>query len=207
MRLALIAGVSLSISLVLSACASETPQRDFVANLSTLCGNTYAGRVVSTDGVDADWRGKEIIVGPVDCEVAGFKMPLAVGEDRSRTWLISPEKNAITLKHDHRHKDGSPDAVTLYGGTTASAGTATRQEFPVDAYSVALFQREGLSASVTNTWALDIEPGQTLAYELSRPRTEAQIAEGAERGRYFRLEFDLSAPLDMPDAATDTTEP
>src|SRR5690606_34401334 len=76
----------------------------------------------------------------------------------------------------------------IYGGDTASAGTQSRQEFPVDAESIATFEKEGLSASVTNTWAMEIEPGQRFVYELGRP------------GRLFRVEFDLATAVETPPA-------
>lgn len=186
--------LALSVTLM-SACAAPAPQQDFIQNLSTLCGQSFAGNVVSDDAVDADWRAADIVMGPVACEVAGFKIPLRVGENTSRTWMISSDKSSMTLKHDHRHDDGSPDAVTFYGGTTADNGTANRQEFPVDDYSIDLFKREDLSASVTNIWAVEIKPGDRFAYELSRPRTDAQIKAGDTRGRFFRIEFDVSEPL------------
>jgi hypothetical protein len=83
----------------------------------------------------------------------------------------------------------------MYGGDTSDAGTATRQEFPEDAESKALFEREGLAASLGNVWALEIEPGVRYAYELARP------------GRLFRVEFDLTRPVAAPPApwGTDTT--
>ena len=181
---------------LLTACSNApNPQLDFVKNLSTLCDQSYFGKVVSNDPIDADWRAAEIEVGPVACGIADIRMPLRVGDNTSRTWIITPNKDRMTLKHDHRHDDGSPDAVTLYGGTTSAVGTAHRQEFPVDEYSIELFKREGLAPSVTNTWAMEIMPGETLAYELSRPRTEQQIKAGDERGRFFRIEFDVSAPV------------
>jgi len=183
---------------ILTACNGPVPQDDFVENLMPLCGQSYAGKVVSTDAVDTDWRAQSIIAGPIVCEVAAIKMPLAVGENTSRTWVIIPEKRTLTLKHDHRHKDGTPDAVSWYGGTsmgTDTSGTALRQEFPVDDFSIKLFETEGLPASVTNTWAMDIKLGETFAYELSRPPTAEQSAAG-EAGRFFRLEFDLTQPLE-----------
>ena len=179
---------------ILTACNGPVPQDDFVENLMPLCGQSYAGKVVSTDAVDADWRAQSIIAGPVVCEVAAIKMPLAVGENTSRTWVIIPEKRTLTLKHDHRHKDGTPDAVSWYGGTAQTDGTATRQEFPVDDFSITLFEEEGLPASVVNTWAMEIEPQKMFAYELSRPPTAAQ-KEANENGRFFRIEFDLTNPL------------
>ncbi len=179
-------------ALILSACSGPAAQDEFITNLTEMCGNSYVGNVVSTDAVDADWRRETIIAGPVDCDVAAIKMPLAVGENSSRTWVLIPKKRTLTLKHDHRH-DGKPDAVSWYGGTAKTAGTATRQEFPVDEFSIELFKKEGLPASVTNTWAMEIKPNEMFAYELSRPPTPEQIGAN-ENGRFFRLEFDLSKP-------------
>lgn len=182
------------IALLLAACNGPAAQDDFTENLMPLCGKTFAGQVVSTDAVDDDWRSEPIVAGPFDCDVAGIRIPLAAGTDTSRTWVLIPEKRTLTLKHDHRHEDGTPDDVSWYGGTALTDGTALRQEFPVDDFSIELFKEQDLPASVVNTWALEIEPGKMFAYELSRPATEAQIAAN-ENGRFFRIEFDLTNPL------------
>ena len=50
-----------------------------------------------------------------------------------------------------------------------------------------MFVREGLNASVQNTWAMEIEPGERFLYELARPS-----------GRLFQVEFDLAAPVATP---------
>ena len=115
-----------------------------------------------------------------------IEIPFHVGDDRSRTWILTRTATGLRLKHDHRHEDGTPDATTMYGGDTASPGSATRQEFPVDAESIATFRREGLNASLQNTWAVEIHPTM-FAYELSRPG-----------GRLFRVEFDLTRPVTSP---------
>ena len=124
-----------------------------------------------------------------DASEREIRIPFHVGEDRSRTWVLTRTAEGVRLKHDHRHADGTPDAVTMYGGDSRVRGTAVRQEFPVDAGSVAMFEREGLKASVANTWAMEIEPGARLRYELARPD-----------GRLFQVEFDLSAPVEPPPA-------
>ncbi len=164
----------------LTACQPQAgnSQEVFVDNLSALCGQTLTGQVVSQDEVDADWRKVTLTVGPIDC---GDKiaMPLAVGADQSRTWFITQSEDELTLKHRHTLKDGYPDPVTHYGGTTATQGTATRQDFPVDQYSIDMFLENGLNASVTNVWSLEIKPGEVFAYELNR------------EGRHFRAEFPL----------------
>lgn len=119
--------------------------------------------------------------------------------DRSRTWIITRTDAGLRLKHDHRHQDGKPDAVTLYGGDTANAGTAQAQDFPVDAYSIAMFEREGLSASVTNVWTVAVDPAGTadarFAYQLKRT-----VEGGAPAPRLFRVEFDLTRPVPAPPA-------
>jgi hypothetical protein len=107
---------------------------------------------------------------------------------------------ALRLKHDHRHQDGSEDAVTQYGGDTVDAGTAQRQAFPADAASKAMFLREGLAVSVDNTWAIELVPGRSFTYELTRPN-----------GRLFRVEFDLTSTVAAPpppwDAAKQSPPP
>ena len=119
----------------------------------------------------------------------GLRIPFHVGEDHSRTWVLTRTADGLRLKHDHRHADGSPDAATLYGGDTAEAGSPMRQVFPVDADSRAMFEREGLNASLQNAWAMEIEPGKRFVYELRRPG-----------GRLFQVEFDLTAPVPLPPA-------
>lgn len=181
---------------LVAGCAMTAPGADvlpadaFMANLRSLCGHAYAGRVlVDTPPAPGNnaFAGKALVMHVRDCEADTIRIPFHVGEDRSRTWVITRTATGVRLKHDHRHADGSPDAVTLYGGDTRDAGSATRQAFPVDADSIAVFEREGLAASVNNTWAIGIEPGTRLVYELSRPG-----------GRLFQVEFDLAAPVALP---------
>lgn len=166
--------------------ASTQAEPGLQSNLRALCGKSFEGRVVKNEPRPAtpDPFETERLVIQVRCEGDGVQIPLAVGEDRSRTWLITFPDDRVRLEHEHRHADGTLDAVTDYGGTSVKAGTRTREEFPADEATRALFLREGLPASVDNTWALEVEPGRALAYELTRPG-----------GRHFRVEFDLARPL------------
>ena len=52
---------------------------------------------------------------------------------------------------------------------------------------------DGLSRSITNVWAMEIEPSQRFIYELARPQDELN-----PEGRLFRVEFDLTKPVDLP---------
>ena len=114
-----------------------------------------------------------------------------VGDDRSRTWVITSTAAGLRLKHDHRHRDGSSDALTMYGGDSRGQGTAVRQEFPADAASIALFTAQGRGVSNTNVWAVEVGDA-VFAYELRRPPGPAE--------RFFRVEFDLSRPVAAPPA-------
>ena len=169
--------------------AAATPAEVFFASLSELCGQAFVGEVRTDTPKSRDdaFAGHLLVMHVRDCTADTLRIPFHVGNDRSRTWVVTRTADGLRLKHDHRHEDGQPDAVTMYGGDTAAAGTPTRQEFPVDAESVAMFQREGSAASVTNTWAMEIDPGRTFVYELTRPG-----------GRRFEVEFDLTAPVLPP---------
>lgn len=176
----------------LAACASapeSSPQDAFFANLSTLCGNAYAGRVVTTDAADASFASQQLVMHVRDCSADEIRVPFNVGENRSRTWVITRTGEGLRLKHDHRHEDGSEDVLTQYGGDTANPGSVTRQEFPADDHSKQLFRANNIPASVDNVWAVEVHPGQIFAYELRRPN------------RHFRVEFDLTRPVPAPAAS------
>lgn len=170
--------------------AERSPAARFLAAFSGLCGKAFAGRIVANEPAQPDdpFVGKALVAHVRVCEPGRVLVPLHVGDDRSRTWVLTLHGERLRLKHDHRHEDGSEDVLTQYGGDTVSAGTATRQEFPVDEFSKALFTRQGRAVSNTNTWAMEVHPGRMLAYELTRP------------GRTFRLEFDLTKEVATPPA-------
>jgi len=172
--------------LALTGCATARPAAPanvFFQRLSALCGQSFAGRVVSTDAADATFTGKPLVMKVAACTDSEVRIPFSVGEDRSRTWIVTRTDDGLRLKHDHRHADGSEDELSRYGGDTDTAGRPGRQEFPADAFSRTLFLGKGNPASVDNVWAMEVHPGETFAYELRRPN------------RFFRVEFDLGKPL------------
>ena len=183
MKQTLVAAIA---TLALSACATTAPQAPadtFMARLNGLCGQRFAGRVVTTDPADKAFADSALVMHVRDCSSGEVRIPFAVGEDRSRTWVITRTADGVRLKHDHRHADGAEDVLSQYGGDTVSAGAAGRQEFLADVFSKDLFQKHGNPASVTNVWAMEVEPAKVFAYELRRPN------------RHFRVEFDLTKPL------------
>ena len=174
--------------------AASNPQDEFFAALTAHCGKAYAGKLASNQDADADMRGKAMVMHVRSCAPDRIEIPFHIeglgpdgGWDRSRTWVITRTATGLRLKHDHRHADGSKDELTMYGGDTKDAGTASRQTFPVDAESIALFTRTGRSVSNTNIWSVETT-AEGFTYGLSR------------EGRDFRVTFDYRQPVAPPPA-------
>ncbi len=159
--------------------APASNQDQFFAALTAQCGKRFNGKMVSTDPADTERFSGPMQMHVRDCNDSEIRIPFSVGEDHSRTWVISRTGQGLRLKHDHRHEDGSEDILSQYGGDTAGEGSATRQEFPVDEFSKQLFEAQSLNVSMTNVWAVEMIPGQLFAYELKR------------ENRFFRVEFPL----------------
>ena len=182
-----------------------SPQDAFFAALSTHCGKAYSGSLVSEDEADADFVGAEMLMYVSECSDDRIAVPFHVkldgaDWDRSRTWLITRTEDGLRLKHDHRHEDGTSDAVTMYGGDTADDGSAAAQSFPVDDFSIEMFEREGLDVSVTNVWTVEVDaagtPDARYVYQLKRT-----VEGGAPEPRDFRVEFDLTTEVEAPPPA------
>ena len=175
-------------------------QRDaWWRSVAELCGKAFGGTLVSEDPIDAIFAAQSMTLHGRHCEADRMEIPFHVGIDRSRTWVLTRAGDAIQLEHDHRHEDGEPDAVTLYGGMSRGDGDRTVQHFPADARSISLFEEEGLEASVENVWSMEIVPGERFSYVLRRPQSPlpgglrphcrgraSAPAVGARRGRLSR---------------------
>ena len=156
---------------VLSACqTAETPnpQHVFFDRFLAYCGQSFAAHIVEDDQPSDAWN-QPLVVHIRDCETDTLRMPLHVGEDRSRTWVLQRTEKGLNFQHIHLHQDGSVDAVSPYGGHTAENGTESLQSFPVDAASKTLFEENGLAVSTQNTWRLGFPSADTMSYELTRP--------------------------------------
>lgn len=176
-----------SFAIACAAPAFATAERDaFLGSIAALCGKAFEGRVVTEDVRDKTMIENTLIMHFRECSDEAIAIPFHVGEDRSRTWRLTRTAEGVRLKHDHRHEDGSPDAVTMYGGDSTPPGTETRQEFPADEETKENFLANDLAVSITNVWAMEIHPGRMFVYELRR------------EDRHFRIEFDLTEPVDAP---------
>lgn len=185
--------VAPALALILAACtaASDDPSSvsGFEAALAPLCGQAFEGTIVTTDAQDDDWRAERMVMHVRECKPGYIAIPLFVGEDRSRTWVLTQNADGWELRHDHRHEDGEPDVLTMYGGFASTPPDALRQEFPADQSTKDLFDAENIPVSKTNVWAVYVNPEANIfAYELRRPE------------RFLRAEFDTSTPVEAPPA-------
>jgi hypothetical protein len=156
----------------------------FFNSIAKHCGKAFEGKVVFDNDPSPAFDNK-LVMHVRSCTNSELQVPFHVGDDASRTWIITKTGSGLSLKHDHRQKDGSDDQLTMYGGHTVNAGYNSVQSFPADAYSKLLFVNLGIAQSVGNTWQMFVYEN-TFSYRLIR------------QGREFRVEFDLSKPVSLP---------
>jgi hypothetical protein len=162
----------------------------FWNELRKLCGKAFSGAVAADTANSPDFAGKPLVMHVRSCEKSRIRIPFFVGDDRSRTWVLRRKGNRVELKHDHRHADGKPDTVTMYGGTTTNPGMATRQFFPADDETAKVVPAPSGNApsAAANIWWIEIVPGEFFSYNLRRIGSD----------RLFSVKFDLTRPIDTP---------
>ena len=162
------------------------PNHDtFFNNLKALCGKSFEGKVAVDNAPPSSFHTSKLVMHVRKCTESELQIPFHVGTDASRTWIITKTGSGLSLKHDHRHKDGTDDISTMYGGHTVDAGWAQVQSFPADHYSKELFVKTGIPQSIGNIWQMYIYP-EKFTYRLIR------------QGREFRVDFDLTKTVEKP---------
>jgi hypothetical protein len=158
------------------AAGPAAPQDAFWYNLQALCEGAAHGRLLQAPPGDTQIDPEApLVVHFWECSEDELRFPLHVGENRSRTWVFIRHDDALELRHDHRHPDGTEESNTWYGASTMAEGSATRQEF--------VSERNGMQVG----WRVEIEPGQRFSY--------GTIRDGEWR---HHLEFDLTRPAERP---------
>ncbi|WP_260681592.1 hypothetical protein [Aliiglaciecola sp. M165] len=164
------------------------PSHDaFFAQIAKLCGKAFEGQITVDNAPSDSFANKKLVMHVRRCNESQLQVPFHVGDDASRTWLITKTGSGLSLKHDHRHKDGTEDALTQYGGHTLDAGWEQVQSFPADQFSKEMFVKQGIPQSNGNTWQMYIYP-EKFTYRLIR------------QGREFRVDFDLTKEIPAPAA-------
>jgi hypothetical protein len=172
-------------SLAQAPLVSIPSQDAFFNNLTALCGKSFIGKVTVDNAPPSSFNTSKLVMHVRKCTDNELQIPFHVGEDASRTWIITKTGSGLSLKHDHRHKDGTSDVSTMYGGHTIDGGWPQVQTFPADQYSKALFVNQAIPQSINNSWQMYIYP-EKFTYRLTR------------QGREFRVDFDLTKPTEKP---------
>ncbi len=160
-------GTSLS-----AVAATDAASESFFANVRKLCGARFEGTTEFPLEAEHPLVGKKLFISVEQCGEQEIRIPLQAGEDKSRTWILTLSPKGLLLKHDHRHPDGTPDEVTMYGGWAVEGGTPHRQRFAADADTAKL-----IPDAAPNVWTIEIDADkQQLIYALERhekPRYKA----------------------------------
>lgn len=174
---------SLLMIFVITALAQQSnPALAFWDNLRAHEGMAYEGAF--PEGVVEDGFDGKLVMHVRHVDDNTIKIPFVVGDDLSRTWVLTMNDGRITLKHDHRLADGSEDEVTQYGGTAPNGGFARLQMFPADEETA---RRIGYAS--TNVWWFTVSDTQ-ITYNLRRVGSD----------RLFTVIFDLTKPVQAPPA-------
>ncbi len=162
----------------------EPEQQAFWLKLNGFCGQAFAGQVSDvTEYYREALVGRELVAHGVSCDEARIHIALHVDGDRSRNWILTIVDGTIRLKHDHRHRDGTEEEISQYGGDAPVPGLSQRQIFPADAHTAEILPRRS-----DNFWFMDFVDDDTFHYGVHWPRY----------GHSVRLAFDLSRPVAPP---------
>lgn len=167
--------ISFVLFFILQNLHCQEAAQQFWNNLQSHCGKSYEGNIVEAPKND-DFRGKKLIMKVISCSENEIKIPFFVGDDLSRTWILTFHDGRITLKHDHRHPDGSEDKITQYGGTSTNSGLAEIQMFPADQETASL-----IPYASQNVWWMTLTDA-AFTYNLRRIGSD----------RLFTVYFDLT---------------
>lgn len=166
----------MAVLLLTTACQHkpDNAKTAFFNNLSSLCEKVFVGYSTYPEDPAHDFAGKLLVANFSECSDSEVRVKFVVGEDHSRTWVITKSDQGLLLKHDHRHEDGTPDEVTNYGGWANNKGNTWQQHFEADQETADL-----IPAASTNVWMLAFDPkSQVLTYDLKRhnkPRYQAKL--------------------------------
>ncbi len=171
-------------NMVLKAEALEsslaTDERAFLDNLSSLCGKSFRGEETFMAPGRESWAEKKFMMHVTVCEDDRVHIPFHLDEDRSRTWMFLVEDEGLRFRHDHRHEDGTPEELTMYGGYADGKGNRYRQHFPADDYTIDL-----LDDDLDREWRVILDEDlNSFTY---------QLLYGPDL--IFEARFDLTSPV------------
>ncbi len=160
---------------------AQNKNLDFKKQIERHCGKSYEGSITEGGKEGDGFTGERLVMQVLSCEENQIKIPFYVGNDKSRTWILTFKDNRIQLKHDHRHEDGTDDEITMYGGTSPNSGHSGIQFFPADQETC-----DRIDYACNNVWWMTIDE-TSFTYNLKRIGSD----------RLFTVKFDLTKPVEF----------
>ncbi len=156
-------------------------QIDFFEHFKQFEGKKFAGKeTFIAENVDS-WADLELEMYVREYNDTIIYIPFRVGDNTSRTWMmILEENNRLRFRHDHRHEDGTPEDLNLYGGYATDNGTSYKQVFPADEFTCQMLER-----ICDNEWTAEFSEDLSKFYYSLRKKGELIIT----------VEFDLTNPI------------
>lgn len=160
---------------------SEVEQKvhvQFFENISSLCGETFAGESTYPDDPDHALVDTELRAHISSCEEERIEVDFYRDDDTwHATWIVDKREDGLHLYHEHigdnAYEDGE-EPLTGYGGYADGRGQGFIQYFPADEHTT-----EILPEAATNVWSIEyVEEEDKLVYYLERheePRFKAEL--------------------------------
>jgi hypothetical protein len=179
----------------LFSCQNPTPQSSqavtseqekmvhdiFFERFKALEGQRFYGQEVYIQEGRESWADLEMEMYVREWTEGVVYIPFRLADNSSRTWTIyRQDDNRLWLRHDHRHEDGTPEEVNLYGGFSSNKSDAFQHFFPADDYTCQL-----INHACENEWILSFNEDMTIfSYILEK-----------SGNRIIRIDFDLTKPV------------
>lgn len=159
---------------------SAEPVIEFMENLKIFEGQRFYGKVLFPENPDAPFNADTLYMNFESFTDTEVRMPFILGNDKSRTWVLTMNENGLLFKHDHRHSDGTPEDITMYGGYADDKGNAFFQNFPADLETSTM-----MPETSTNVWT----------FKFNEEMTEFHYILERHSAPRFHVVFDLTAPI------------
>lgn len=158
----------------------KEPVVEFMETLKTFDGQSFYGKVLFPENPEAPFNAETLFVIFESVSETEARMPFILGSDKSRTWVLTMTEDGLLFKHDHRHSDGTPEDITMYGGYADDKGSAFFQNFPADMETSSM-----MPETSTNVWT----------FRFNEEMTEFHYILERHSAPRFHVVFDLTAPI------------
>ena len=88
----LIVACFIAVSTITVQAQAQSANAVFWSELQKLCGKAFAGTLAAAPADDTTFKDKTLVMHVRSCEKDRIRIPFVVGEDRSRTWVLTQQR-------------------------------------------------------------------------------------------------------------------